>query len=189
MQEKKKQRRTKVDLLEAGLSMLAQFGEGALTIDSLCQELNVTKGSFYHHFGSRNEFSRQLLEHWELEHTERFIDLCDRAGSAADCYCTLDALAQEINDDVEVAVRAWALRDPLARKYQERVDKTRMAYLHKLYSEMVGDDHLATLLTQLEYATFVGSRQIMPRPNKKRIDELLTLWTTMLKTHLKGGER
>lgn len=184
--EQTRKRFSKKDLLDAGLNILARYGEGALTIDSLCTRLNVTKGSFYHHFGSRDAFSRELLEHWAQEHTQRYIDHCERAGSAADRYCTLDAMAQETEDDIEVAVRAWALRDPLAREYQERVDRTRMAYLEKLYLEMLGNKKLAELFTQLEYATFVGSRQIMPRPNKERIGELIELWTEMLKHYRKG---
>ncbi len=186
MTEKNNKRRSKKDLLEAGLNILARFGEGALTIDSLCKKLGVTKGSFYHHFGSRKEFSRQLLEHWAQEHTQRYIELCKQAGSATDSFCTLDALAQEIDDDVEVAVRAWALRDPLAREHQEHVDLARMEYLNKLYLGMVEDAELAALLTQLGYAIFVGSRQIMPRPDKARIGELIGLWTTMFKQYLEG---
>ena len=179
-------RRSKADLLEAGLAILARHGEGALTIDSLCARLGVTKGSFYHHFGSREAFSRQLLEHWEQEHTRRFIELCQRTGDAADSYCVLDALALEMDDDIEVAVRAWALRDPLAREYQERIDRIRMDYLRALHHKMLGDKDLAVLFSRLEYAIFIGSRQIMPRPDKARINEIIDLWTAMLAHYRKG---
>lgn len=182
-------RRSRDDLLKAGLTLLARHGEQALTIDSLCKKLKVTKGSFYHHFGSREAFSRQLLEHWEQEHTQQLIKLCGEADSAMDSYRTLDDLAQGIDDDIEVAVRAWALRDPLAREYQERVDLARMEYLKKLYGEMLGDAHKATLFSQLEYATFVGSRQIMPRPDKERVSQMIELWTEMFTQYLKGAKK
>ncbi|QJB57100.1 TetR/AcrR family transcriptional regulator [Pseudodesulfovibrio sp. zrk46] len=190
MAEKKpRKRRSRTDLLEAGLTILAKHGERALTIDSLSKRLKVTKGSFYHHFGSRDEFSRQLLEYWAEMHTQQFIEVCEQADTVEDSYCTLDALAQEMDDDIEVAVRSWALRDPLAREYQEQVDRARMEYLRKLYRDMLGNDEQAELFSQLEYATFVGSRQIMPRPDKERIGEMIDLWTAMLKQFLKGEKR
>lgn len=187
MSEKKHDKRwSRADLLRAGLSILAEHGEAALTIESICATLGVTKGSFYHHFGSRREFSRKLLEHWEEEHTRRFIELCDRAGDAADSYCMLDAFAEEIEDDVEVAVRAWALRAPLAREFQERVDRTRMEYLQRLHEGLAGDADLAAMLTRLEYAAFIGSRQIMPRLDKAQLAEVIDLWTAMLNRYLQG---
>lgn len=185
-ENKRYPRRSKADLLETGLTILAEHGEAALTIESICAALDVTKGSFYHHFGSRREFSRKLLEYWEEDYTRRFIELCDRAGSAADSYCMLDAFAEEVVDDVEVAVRAWALRDPLAREFQERIDETRINYLQRLHEDLAGDAAMASVLARLEYAAFIGSRQIMPRLNQKQVSAVIDLWTKMLNTFLSG---
>jgi len=185
-EEKTGKRWTRADLLQAGLTILAEHGEAALTIESICTRLGVTKGSFYHHFGSRQIFSRQLLEYWEEEHTRRFIELCDRAGDAADSYCMLDAFAEEVEDDVEVAVRAWALRDPLAREFQERIDQTRMDYLKALHQDLIGDAARAEVLARLEYAAFIGSRQIMPGLGKAQLAEILDLWTAMLNSYSQG---
>lgn len=55
-QMKNKSRRSKIDILAFGLDILSEYGEGELTIDFLCQKLGVTKGSFYHHFKSRDLF-------------------------------------------------------------------------------------------------------------------------------------
>ncbi|QGY39103.1 TetR family transcriptional regulator [Pseudodesulfovibrio cashew] len=185
--EGKRKRRSREDLLKAGLNILARHGEGALTIESLCKRLNVTKGSFYHHFGSKDDFRRHLLDYWAREHTWRFIEFCDREDSAEERYRNLDAVSQETDDDVEVAVRTWAQRDPQAREYQERIDRMRIEYLEKLYSEMLGGSERASVFALLEYAAFVGSRQIMPGLDKARIRELLGLWTEMLKPYLKEG--
>lgn len=93
----------------------------------------------------------------------------------------------DINDKAEVAVRAWALRDPMAKEIQERVDNTRIAYLHTLYTEMTGDVESAYILAQLEYATFIGARQIVPRPDKNRIEQMIEQWTKLVNQYLKGG--
>lgn len=182
----KSKRHSKEDILSAGLNILAQHGENALTIDTICKKLNVTKGSFYHHFASRDNYSRQLLQHWEEEYTRRFIAMCDQNGSPEEKYCTLDALALELDDDVEVAIRAWALRDPMAHEFQERIDATRMNYLHTLYKGMLQDTKSAELFAQLEYALFIGIRQMTPRPDTQRMNELIVQWTTILKHFLKG---
>lgn len=184
---KKKSRRSKTDLLAIGLDILSEYGEGELTIDFLCQKLGVTKGSFYHHFKSRDLFSRELLLHWEKEQTEKFIAACEKSDSAEERYRTLTTIVMDINDEAEIAVRAWALRDPMAKEIQERVDNTRIAYLHTLYTEMTGDVESASILAQLEYATFIGARQIVPRPDKKRIAQLIEQWTKLVNQYLKGG--
>ncbi|HVN70419.1 MAG TPA: TetR/AcrR family transcriptional regulator, partial [Desulfomonilia bacterium] len=42
--------------LEQGLKILATKGPGALSIEGLTKVTGKTKGSFYHHFGSREKY-------------------------------------------------------------------------------------------------------------------------------------
>ncbi len=60
--------------IEEGFHILADEGDGALTVDGLCQRLDRSKGSFYHHFGSRPGYVDALLAEWERQSTDRLIE-------------------------------------------------------------------------------------------------------------------
>lgn len=52
---------TRDDWIEAGLKTLDLEGYTAISGERLARRLNVTRGSFYHHFRSREDFMRALL--------------------------------------------------------------------------------------------------------------------------------
>ena len=64
----------RTDLLEQGLQQLVEEGVDALTVDSICSLLGVTKGSFYHHFKNRQIFLEALLQFLEETYTSKFIE-------------------------------------------------------------------------------------------------------------------
>jgi AcrR family transcriptional regulator len=166
--------------LRAGLELLYRHGSGALTIDRVARHLRLTKGSFYHHFASRADFSRALLEFWEREMTLRVISLSEEQATATGKIRHLTQLVLELSPGVEVAVRAWALSDPLARQYVERVDCERRAYLEKLLLEHSGDRKRARVYAKLLYAIYVGSGQMLPPLAPRELREIyaaLEKWT------------
>ncbi|MFI2031118.1 TetR family transcriptional regulator [Streptomyces buecherae] len=134
----------KRDWLEAGLAALAADGAGAVTIDRLCGDLGLTKGSFYHHFKGITGFRTELLAHFEAESTTRFIEAVEGvSGPAGAKFARLLDLALADEGDrpgLEVAVRAWALGDAEARAAQRRIDERRIAYLHELLTESAAPD-------------------------------------------------
>ncbi|MBA3534230.1 MAG: helix-turn-helix transcriptional regulator, partial [Ardenticatenales bacterium] len=69
----------KEDWLFAGVQVLNDEGAAGLTIERLCERLGVTKGSFYHHWGSYDVFKASLLDHFEREGTLNIIDQVERA--------------------------------------------------------------------------------------------------------------
>ena len=66
-----------------------------------------------------------------------------------------------------IAVRAWALQDAEARAVQERVDRTRVAYL----TEICGDAGLARAL----YLIVVGAGQVVPPLSGRQLKSALEL--------------
>ena len=58
--------------LRTALESIAREGDGKLRIDALAWELNVTKGSFYHHFRDRQEFVDQVVDFW-VERYNRYV--------------------------------------------------------------------------------------------------------------------
>jgi AcrR family transcriptional regulator len=156
---------TKADWLDAGLKVLADEGAPALTIERLTSELDLSKGSYYHHFTGAGGFRTALLEHFEKRFTTRLIDTveerpeADPAGKLTQLMELVLADADHVR--LEIAVRAWALQDPGARAAQERVDHARTAYLQELCRgiESVGEpERLARLL----YLILIGAEQVVP---------------------------
>lgn len=54
----------KTKLLDAGTQLMLRRGFTATSVDDVCTEAGVTKGSFFHHFSSKEEFGKALLGHY-----------------------------------------------------------------------------------------------------------------------------
>lgn len=150
--------------IEAGLALLRGHGEGALTIERLAARVRRTKGSFYHHFRDIDAFRAALLAAWTERHTRMPIARAEAGPGSR--RPRLYAVVSSLDMRLELAVRAWAGRDPLARRCRQRVDRRRVDYLAELWrSEASGGlrppgrpppDRRARLAAELEYATFLG---------------------------------
>ena len=51
------QHESKTKLLDAALHVIRVKGYAATTVDDICHEAGVTKGSFFHHFKSKDELA------------------------------------------------------------------------------------------------------------------------------------
>lgn len=58
---------TKERMLDAGLSMLLRHGYNDLGIQAVLKETGVPKGSFYHHFASKEDFALQVVDRYMEE--------------------------------------------------------------------------------------------------------------------------
>lgn len=58
---------TKEKLIEAGLEMLLRRGYNDLGIQALLEETGTPKGSFYHHFRSKEDFALQVIDAYMVE--------------------------------------------------------------------------------------------------------------------------
>jgi TetR/AcrR family transcriptional regulator, transcriptional repressor for nem operon len=55
---------SKTKLLDAALQVIRAKGYAATTVDDICQQAGVTKGSFFHHFKSKDELALAAVAHW-----------------------------------------------------------------------------------------------------------------------------
>ena len=51
-------------LLDAALQVIRTKGYVAATVDDICALAGVTKGSFFHHFKSKDELALATIDHW-----------------------------------------------------------------------------------------------------------------------------
>ena len=56
---------SKAKLLEAAMHLIRQKGYSATTIDDICAAAGVTKGSFFHHFKTKDELGIEATQQWE----------------------------------------------------------------------------------------------------------------------------
>jgi AcrR family transcriptional regulator len=168
--------------LEAGLASLAEDGPNGLRIDRLCRRLNVSKGSFHHHFAGAGDFKQALLAAYET----RLVEALDRAIKQTSAVTAKEALAgltAAITSkegfywpDLEVAMRAWAFSDPEVRAVQEGIDERRLASLHGIWSQILDDPAAAYTAALLPYLVGIGASLIQPPtpPDQlRRVYELL----------------
>ena len=62
----------KTKLLNAALNVIRAKGYSATTVDDICHAAGVTKGSFFHHFKSKDDLALSAAAYWS-EMTEGFF--------------------------------------------------------------------------------------------------------------------
>ncbi len=163
--------------LDAGLALLTEQGPAGVTIDALCGRLGLTKGSFYHHFRGRSAFQVALLDHFERRETQRFIDVAE-ADPAVEGAGRLRRLVDAVvadeggHPELEVAVRTWAVQSDVARAYVERIDRTRVEYVQRLWREAIGEGDRADDLGRMLYLLVVGAHHVVPPASPADIGRL-----------------
>jgi TetR/AcrR family transcriptional repressor of nem operon len=63
---------SKAKLLDATLKVVRAKGYTATRVDDVCAEAGVTKGSFFHHFKSKEDLALAAAAHWDVHATGFF---------------------------------------------------------------------------------------------------------------------
>jgi len=107
---------SKTRLLEAAMNVIRAKGYTATRIEDICDAAGVTKGSFFHHFGSKEELAIAAAEYWSevtsaffaesayhnspdpLERLLAYVDLRKAMlrGELAEFTCLAGTMAQEV---------------------------------------------------------------------------------------------
>jgi TetR/AcrR family transcriptional repressor of nem operon len=74
------QHSSKTKLLDAALQVIRSKGYTATTVDDICHEAGVTKGSFFHHFKTKDELALAAAEHFSQMATGVFASAPYRAA-------------------------------------------------------------------------------------------------------------
>jgi TetR/AcrR family transcriptional regulator, transcriptional repressor for nem operon len=116
---------TRTKLLDAALNVIRAKGYSATTVDDICVASGVGKGSFFHHFKSKEELAIAATQHWSAvtgalfesapyqqvadprERILAYIDFRSQIvqGDLADVTCLLGTMVQETYDS-HPAIRA-----------------------------------------------------------------------------------
>lgn len=67
-------RDSRTRILDCALAAFRERGYAATTVDDLCRAAGVTKGSFFHHFESKEAAALAAIEHWNESTGSLFAD-------------------------------------------------------------------------------------------------------------------
>jgi AcrR family transcriptional regulator len=71
---------TRQSILNVSLNLFSQNGYDATSVAEICEQAQVSKGAFYHHFPSKQDLFLALMETW-LESVDSFFQM---AGQSAE---------------------------------------------------------------------------------------------------------
>ena len=101
---------TRERLLDAALELVNLRGFAATSIDQILERVGVTKGAFFHHFRSKNELARALIERFAAADEEVLRTNMERAERVSDD--PLEQLLLFVGLMIEVAEELDARPDP-----------------------------------------------------------------------------
>jgi len=139
------------DWLEKALDAVSRAGGARLRIQGLVDEVGVTKGSFYWHFKSREDFILSLIDYWHEAYTLTVSDfLNEYEGSARDkLYRLLNMVFVRKLTRHDIAIRAWAIEEPKIRSRVKRTDDFRLAYVRNLLTQIGFEEEAADFRARL----------------------------------------
>jgi len=133
---------TPEDWVRAAAELLVHRSIDAVRVDVIAKIMNVTRGSFYWHFKDREDLLHRVLLGWQNEQTEQIIARYRKQGIQAETLIRelvelpFHGRAAVKGASVELAIRAWARRDDMARQVVDAVDAKRLAYLKECFVEL-----------------------------------------------------
>ncbi len=133
----KKPRLSREAWLQQALDTLAE-DPTHLRIDELATRLGVSKGSFYWHFGNREDFVQRLAAYWRDQYTLVVIGAVSSADGAPEerLRLLLTQILTQRYARYDPAIRAWARLEPGILPVVREVDELRLKILRGLFSEM-----------------------------------------------------
>lgn len=175
-------RKTKQDWYEIAYQGLIESGVEALSAEKLATKLGVSRGSFYHHFGSCERFHQALLENW-LQRNTLQIDQLNEGKSASEKIQGLKDFAWALPHQIEVAIRSWALYDDLAKRYQIKTDQIRLDYITELF-EAKFEKVKAKKAAEVLFYSFIGIQNRQPIATEDQITSFSQLINEVLENYL-----
>ncbi len=169
-------RKSKTDWIEQGFKFLIDYDINQMSVEKMGNLLSVSRGSFYHHFDNINHFQESLLQAWYQRYTVEILHK-NKDLASSEQLVNLRDFAWSLRNDLDVAIRAWSLHDPLAKKYQEKVDSDRLKYLTQIYISTYGknsDKAKIRIAAQIAYCTFIGTQSIQPELSPAQLKKLKT---------------
>jgi len=154
--------------IEAATMVLVDQGIDHVRVDTLSGQLGVTRGSFYWHFRDREDLLRRVLQAWADRSTAQ---LTRRLESARDdpreqlrdvISLPFRGRAAARAARIELAIRAWARRDDMARQAVDDSDASRIGY-HAQVFEALGFEQAEARMRAFVLYSYEVSESLLHR--------------------------
>lgn len=148
-----------------------------MAVEPLAARLGVTKGSFYWHFGDRDELLAATLAEWERERTEALIEQLDAIDDPRERLAEWARHAFGADKALLIALHS-AADHPLVAPVLRRVTERRIAWLVHLLRDAGVSPSAAGRRARLLYSADLGLfqiAQVLPgeRPTGRELRSLL----------------
>lgn len=146
------------DWLQAGYALLAEQGVRALKVERLCQQVGVTRGSFYWHFEDMDGYRAALVKSWNvfLEKDRQSLAELDALPPRERLSAMMTALVSPEHWMLERAMREWARTDSAAAANVRAADRRLLHHVAKAYSDYGFEPADAKLRAELTFASGIG---------------------------------
>ena len=122
------------DWIAAAMEAIVRGGVAAVAVEPLAVHLGTTKGSFYHHFPSRDALIVAALEDWERSQTEAVIERLELIPDPGErLRAVLAAAFADRAGGVRDAALLASSTHPLVRPIVKRVTDRRLRYFARMY--------------------------------------------------------
>lgn len=170
--------------IEAGRRALIAGGVGTVKVEPLAAALGVTTGSFYWHFGDRDELLTALLDDWELRNSDAMFAAASRhdGDAAAALRAVFNVWIEEADYSPawDSAIRDWARTDERAAQRVRRVDDRRIRLLASLFAKRGERGPRAFIRARVTYFHQVGYYAMRITESHARRRRLLPLYIDVL---------
>jgi AcrR family transcriptional regulator len=147
--------------LQAGLDALRNGGVAAVRVERLAADLELTKGSFYHHFRDRSALLDALLEFWSREMTDaEFERVHGKSGLGARLLALAEDVLEKGMGRYDPAIRAWARSERKVAAAVAAVDRRRVKALAGFFEEAGFGAAEARTRARTFYTFLLGEPQV-----------------------------
>lgn len=143
------------DYFQVAAQILATEGHRSLTIHELCGRLEVSKGSFYHHFDNLADFIERLLHDWENSFNGWWTT-ADNLWEPVTRFNRAFDLMADLDHRLDTAIRAWGQNDAAVGAAVARRDATLEYAYEQTASLVLRDPDRRHLVAQLGVSAYAG---------------------------------
>ncbi len=144
------------DWVQAGLRTLAAGGIEGVRVEVLARDLKVSKGSFYWHFGKREDLLTAMLDAWELQEIDWLLNQAEQGEAAERWGRLVELVGGSGYSALEAAVFDWAQKDQEVGARVRKVEERRVGYIAEVLEDIGFEEREAKWWGEAVYQLYLG---------------------------------